>query len=174
MPKISKMETAYVLFGSNLGDKEVLFAQACLLINNRCGRVVKVSSAYESEPWGFEAEEWFLNRVIVLETELSPEGLLDALLQIEKELGRVRNPEVKGYASRTVDLDILYFGSRVIHTERLTVPHPRLHLRRFALMPMCDVAPLLVHPVLRQTQTELLGLCLDACEVRKLDNNVMK
>ena len=168
------METAYVLFGSNLGDKEVLFAQACLLINNRCGRVVKVSSAYESEPWGFEAEEWFLNRVIVLETELSPEGLLDALLQIEKELGRVRNPEVKGYASRTVDLDILYFGSRVIHTERLTVPHPRLHLRRFALMPMCDVAPLLVHPVLRQTQTELLGLCLDACEVRKLDNNVMK
>ena len=174
MPKISKMETAYLLFGSNLGDKEVLFAQACLLINNRCGRVVKVSSAYESEPWGFEAEEWFLNRVIVLETELSPEGLLDALLQIEKELGRVRNPEVKGYASRTVDLDILYFGSRVIHTERLTVPHPRLHLRRFALMPMCDVAPLLVHPVLRQTQTELLGLCLDACEVRKLDNNVMK
>ena len=174
MPKISKMETAYVLFGSNLGDKEVLFAQACLLINNRCGRVVKVSSAYESEPWGFEAEEWFLNRVIVLETELSPEVLLDALLQIEKELGRVRNPEAKGYSSRTVDLDILYFGSRVIHTNRLTVPHPRLHLRRFALMPMCDVAPLLVHPVLRQTQTELLGLCLDACEVRKLDNNVMK
>lgn len=174
MPKISKMETAYVLFGSNLGDKKALFAQACVLINKRCGRVVQVSSAYESEPWGFEAEEWFLNQVIVLETELSPEGLLDALLQIEKELGRVRNPEVKGYSSRTVDLDILYFGSRVIHTNRLTVPHPRLHLRRFALMPMCDVAPLLVHPVLRQTQTELLGLCLDACEVRKLDNNVMK
>jgi len=81
---------------------------------------------------------------------------------------------VKGYASRTVDLDILYFGSQVIHTERLTVPHPRLHLRRFALMPMCDVAPFFVHPVLRQNQTELLDLCLDACEVRKLDNNVMK
>lgn len=174
MPKISKMETAYVLFGSNLGDKEVLFAQACLLINNRCGRVVIVSSAYESEPWGFEAEEWFLNRVIVLETELSPEGLLDALLQIEKELGRVRNPEVKGYSSRTVDLDILYFGGRVIHTERLTVPHPRLHLRRFALMPMCDVAPLFVHPVLQQNQVELLGCCPDGCMVRELDNNELK
>ena len=174
MQKISKMETAYVLFGSNLGDKEALLAQACLLINNRCGQIRDLSATFESEPWGFEAEEWFLNQVIVLETELPPEGLLDALLQIEKEMGRVRNPEVKGYSSRTVDLDILYFGSRVIHTNRLTVPHPRLHLRRFALMPMCDVAPLLVHPVLRQTQTELLGLCLDACEVRKLDNNVMK
>ena len=174
MQKISKMETAYVLFGSNLGDKEALFAQACLLINNRCGRVVKVSSAYESEPCGFEAEEWFLNRVIVLETELSPEVLLDALLQIEKELGRVRNPEAKGYTSRTVDLDILYFGSRVIHTERLTVPHPRLHLRRFALMPMCDVAPFFVHPVLRQNQTELLDHCPDDCLVKELDNNEMK
>ena len=169
MPKISKMETAYVLFGSNLGDKEVLFAQACLLINNRCGRVVKVSSAYESEPWGFEAEEWFLNRVIVLETELPPEGLLDALLQIEKELGRVRNPEAKGYSSRTVDLDILYYGNRIVLTDRLTIPHPRLHQRRFALLPLCEVAPQLVHPAFNFTQTELLRRCHDFSEVRKIE-----
>ena len=74
------MEKCYILFGSNMGDKDQIFAQACLLINNRCGRIVEVSSAYESEPWGFKAEEWFLNRVIVLETEMKPEHLLEALL----------------------------------------------------------------------------------------------
>ena len=93
------METCYVLFGSNMGDKNQIFAQACLFINNRCGRIVKVSSAFESEPWGFEAEEWFLNRVIVLETDMHPETLLQELLEIERELGRVRHPEIQGYCS---------------------------------------------------------------------------
>ena len=85
------MECCYILFGSNMGDKEALFAQACLLINNRCGHVVRASAAYESEPWGFEAEEWFLNRVIVVETEKTPEELLQQLLDIERELGRIRH-----------------------------------------------------------------------------------
>ena len=163
------MEKCYVLFGSNMGDKEAIFAQACLYINNRCGRVVKVSTAYESEPWGFEAEEWFLNRVIVLETALSPMDLLQQLLDIERELGRVRHPEIKGYTSRTADLDLLYYGSRIIQTEALTVPHPRLHLRRFALVPLCDVMPNFVHPVFQMTQTELLQRCPDESIVRELD-----
>ena len=163
------METCYVLFGSNMGDKNQIFAQACLFINNRCGRIVKVSSAFESEPWGFEAEEWFLNRVIVLETELGPESLLAELLDIEKELGRVRHPEVEGYCSRTADLDILYYGDRVIQTPTLTVPHPRLHLRRFALLPLCDVMPDFVHPVFQMTQMELLQRCPDESMVRELD-----
>ena len=157
-----------MLFGSNMGEKNAVFAQACLLINNRCGRVVRISAAYESEPWGFEADEWFLNRVIVLETELEPEELLRRLLDIEAELGRVRHPEIQGYTSRTADLDILYYGNQVIQTERLTVPHPRLHLRRFALLPMCEVAPEWVHPVLQMTQTELLQCCPDASIVREL------
>ena len=162
------MEKGYILFGSNEGDKSLVFARACLLINNRCGRVVKVSAAYESEPWGFEAEEWFLNRVIVIETELAPEHLLRHLLDIETELGRIRHPEIHGYVSRIADLDILYYGSCIIQTETLTVPHPRLHLRRFALMPMCEVAPDLVHPLFEKTQTELLELCLDDSIVREI------
>ena len=162
------MEKCYVLFGSNMGDKEAIFAQACLYINNRCGRVVKVSAAYESEPWGFEAEEWFLNRVIVVETELSPMDLLQQLLDIEKELGRVRHPEIQGYTSRTADLDLLYYGNRIIQTETLTVPHPRLHLRRFALVPLCEVAPDLKHPVLKLTQKELLEQCPDVCIVKEI------
>ena len=160
------MESCYVLFGSNMGDKENLFAEACLLINNRCGAITAVSSSYESEPWGFEADEWFLNRLIVVDTDLNPEAMLRELLAIEAELGRVRHPEKEGYTSRTADLDILYFGQRVIVTPILTVPHPRLHLRRFALMPLCEVVPELMHPVFQVTQRELLHRCTDQSIVR--------
>ena len=161
------MERCYLLFGSNMGDKDQLFADACTLINNRCGRVMEVSAAYESEPWGFEADEWFLNRVIAVDTELEPETMLQQLLEIEAELGRVRHPNQEGYASRPIDLDILYFGERVILSDRLTVPHPRLHLRRFTLVPLCELIPDFLHPVLHKTQSELLEECHDALEVRK-------
>lgn len=160
------MESCYVLFGSNMGDKENIFAEACLLINNRCGAITAVSSSYESEPWGFEASEWFLNRLIVVDTDLNPEAMLCELLAIETELGRVRHPEKEGYNSRTADLDILYYGQRVIVTPTLTVPHPRLHLRRFALMPLCEVAPELMHPVFQVTQREFLHRCTDQSIVR--------
>ena len=172
------MEICYVLFGSNMvlqrglgtSDKNQIFDLACHLIINRCGHVVKVSSSYESEPWGFEAEEWFLNRVIVVETELAPEEMLRQLLDIEKELGRIRHPEKQGYTSRTADLDLLYYGDHIIHTDILTVPHPRLHLRRFALVPMCEVAPDYVHPILQMTQTDLLQQCPDDGIVRRVEN----
>ncbi len=160
------MESCYVLFGSNMGDKENIFAEACLLINNRCGAITAVSSSYESEPWGFEASEWFLNRLILVDTDLNPEAMLRELLAIETELGRVRHPEKEGYTSRTADLDILYYGQRVIVTPTLTVPHPRLHLRRFALMPLCEVVPELMHPVFQVTQRELLHRCTDQSIVR--------
>ena len=162
------METAYLLFGSNMGDKMALFEQACDLINNRCGQVVAISSAYESEPWGFEAEEWFLNRLIVLETELFPDSLMHQLLDVEAELGRVRHPETEGYLSRPIDLDILYYGQQILDSEWVTVPHPRLHLRRFALLPLCEVAPDFVHPVLQMTQTQLLQQCPDDSIVRRI------
>lgn len=163
------MERCFILFGSNMGDKNKIYAQACLLINNRCGRIVAQSSAYESEPWGFEAKEWFLNRLIVVETELEPEAMLHQLLDIEAELGRVRHPETGGYTSRTADLDILYYGSRIVLTDNLTIPHPRLHQRRFALLPLCEVAPEFVHPAFNMTQTELLKRCFDFSEVRKIE-----
>ena len=163
------MERCFILFGSNMGDKNEIYAQACLLINNRCGRIVAQSSAYESEPWGFEAKEWFLNRLIVVETELEPEAMMRQLLDIEAELGRVRHPEAGGYTSRTADLDILYYGSRIVLTDSLTIPHPRLHQRRFALLPLCEVVPEFVHPAFNMTQTELLKRCFDFSEVRKIE-----
>ena len=163
------METAYLLFGSNMGDKAALFDQACTYINNRCGRIVATSSAYESEPWGFEAEEWFLNRLIVVETELEPEALLQQLLSIEKDLGRVRHSETKRYTSRPVDLDILYYGHQIVETQWVIAPHPRLHLRRFALLPLCEVVPNMKHPIFGLTQTELLERCPDPLIVRKME-----
>ena len=104
--------------------------------------LVERSSAYITEPWGFEAEEWFLNELLVVETELEP--------------GRVRHPEVKGYCSRTVDLDILYYGDGIIQTEKVTIPHPKLHLRKFALMPLCEIIPDFLHPIFNLSQTQLL------------------
>ena len=150
------MVRCYILFGSNQGDKNKLLEQACALINKRCGMLVERSSAYTTEPWGFEAEEWFLNELLVVETELEPDNLMDELLEIEKELGRVRHPEKQGYCSRTVDLDILYYGDKIINTEKVTVPHPRLHLRKFALMPLCEVIPDFLHPIFNLSQTQLL------------------
>lgn len=167
LQKIATMERCYILFGSNMGDKDRLFVDACVLINNRCGRVMEVSPAYESEPWGFEAEEWFLNRAIAVDTELEPEEMMQKLLEIEKGLGRVRHPEQKGYESRPIDLDIMYFGNRVIDTPTLQVPHPRLHLRRFALVPLDKMIPDFVHPVLNLTQHELLQDCPDHSEVKE-------
>ena len=150
------MTRCYLLFGSNQGDKESLLEQACTLINNRCGLLVERSSAYTTEPWGFEAEEWFLNELLVVETEMDPDTLMDTLLEIEAELGRVRHPEKQGYCSRSVDLDILYYGDKIIHTEKVTVPHPRLHLRKFALMPLCEIIPDFLHPVFNLSQKQLL------------------
>lgn len=150
------MTRSYILFGSNQGDKEAILEQACTLINNRCGMLVERSSAYTTEPWGFEAEEWFLNELLVVETELEPDVLMDTLLEIEKELGRVRHPGQKGYSSRMVDLDILYYGDRIVNTEKVTIPHPLLHQRKFALMPLCEIIPDFLHPVFNVSQTQLL------------------
>lgn len=164
------MTRSYILFGSNQGDKQALLEQVCTLINNRCGLLVECSSSYITEPWGFEAEEWFLNALLVVETEMVPDDLMDALLCIEAELGRVRVPGQQGYHSRTVDLDILYYGDRIINTEKVTTPHPRLHLRRFALLPLCELIPDFLHPVFNVSQIELLQKCPDSSTVQQLNN----
>lgn len=162
------MIRCYILFGSNQGDKKALLEQACTLINNRCGLLAKQSSDYLSEPWGFEAEEWFLNVLLVVETEMKPDELMDELMEIERELGRVRHPETKGYCSRTVDLDILYYGDQIIRTEKVTAPHPKLHLRRFALLPLCEIVPDFLHPVFNKSQKDLLDQCPDTSTIQQL------
>lgn len=159
-------ESVFVLLGSNLGHRELLVSQACRMIGERCGKIVAKSGLYESEPWGFKTEHWFLNQVIKIETSLSPDELMQSLLAIEKELGRDRSTPHEGYVSRPMDLDILYFGDKVIDTQLVTAPHPRLHQRRFTLLPLCDVAPDFVHPTLKKTNLQLLDECQDTGVVK--------
>lgn len=161
-------ESVFVLLGSNLGDRELLVNQACKMMEERCGEIVAKSRLYESEPWGFKSEHWFLNQVVKMETSLSPDALMLELLAIEKELGRDRTTPHEGYVSRPIDLDILYFGNKIIETQLVTAPHPRLHQRRFTLLPLCDVAPDFVHPTLKKTNLQLLDECQDAGIVKTL------
>lgn len=155
-------ESVFILLGSNLGDRQLLVNQACRMVEERCGKIVAKSRLYESEPWGFKSEHWFLNQVVEISTSLSPDELMDTLLLIEKELGRDRSTPHEGYVSRPMDLDILYWGDALIADgQHVIIPHPRLHQRRFTLLPLCDVAPDYVHPILKKTNLQLLDECQD-------------
>lgn len=155
-------ESVFILLGSNLGDRQLLVNQASAMIEERCGKIVAKSRLYESEPWGFKSEHWFLNQVVILSTEMSPDDLMDTLLAIEMELGRDRTTPHEGYVSRPIDLDILYWGEDlVVEKQHVIIPHPRLHKRRFTLLPLCDVAPDYVHPILKKTNRQLLDECDD-------------
>ncbi len=165
-------ETVFILVGSNVGERESLMNQAIERMNGICGRVVAKSPVYESEPWGFESENWFLNQVVKMETQFGPDELMKRLLAIELELGRDRVTPHEGYVSRPMDLDILYFGNGIVETEYVTAPHPRLHLRRFTLMPLCDLDPEMVHPRLKKTNAELLQMCQDNGAVKKLNYEI--
>ncbi|MDD4085895.1 MAG: 2-amino-4-hydroxy-6-hydroxymethyldihydropteridine diphosphokinase [Bacteroidales bacterium] len=156
----------FILLGSNQGEREKMLQRATEAIERICGKIVRQSSIYETAPWGFESEQWFLNQVIQIKSFLVPETLLEKLLAIELQLGRVRTNAQ--YSSRAIDLDLLYYSSIHFETRLLEIPHPRLHLRRFTLMPLSEIAPDFVHPVLKKTQLELLELLQDNSKVYKL------
>ena len=150
----------FIGLGSNLGDRRANLADALDRIRKLPGaRIVKESSFYESEPHG-DAKTWFVNGVIEIETELAPEALLKKLKAIESAMGRKR---VKGkrWGSRIIDLDILFYGTLVVKKRTLKVPHTELANRRFVLLPLSELAPQLVHPVLQVTVSDLLAAVKD-------------
>lgn len=149
-----------ILFGGNFAQTRELFVKALAMIGQQMGPVQKYSGLYVSAPWGFESKTDFLNMVAQVETTLAPEQQLEVLLYIEKELGRKRKSH-GGYESRGIDLDILFIGNLVIDLPQLTVPHPRLHLRRFTLLPLCEKWSHWIHPVLNQSMACLLASCPD-------------
>jgi len=156
------LERAYISAGSNLGDR-VANLDFALRSLNRGGTVSKVSSYFETEPVGFSYQPWFLNIAIELTTDLSPFDLLALCRDIEASCGRVRTfPN----APRTLDLDILLHGDAILNQEELTIPHPRMLERKFVLKPLAQIAPGLVHPVLKQPIRLLLEACSDPSEVR--------
>lgn len=163
-----------MLLGSNQGDKIAILQKAGERLQQLSIAPIVVSSLYESEPWGFEAEEWFLNQAVKIETDLKPHDLLRSILEIERSLGRVRqngDGRIAGYSSRTIDIDILLYENFVSETVDLQLPHPRMHLRRFVLMPLSEVAPGLIHPVLNVSIKKLLEECKDKSKIKKSRNN---
>lgn len=158
------MTMLYLLLGGNLGDKKKIFADARELLVKRIGKMNSFSSVYETEPWGFESDEIFWNQVLKIETELSPEEILAKIQEIENSLGRIRNENQ--YGSRIIDIDILFLGDQIIELENLIVPHPRIQERKFTLVPLCEIAPELIHPALKKSIRQLLEECTDQLKVK--------
>jgi 2-amino-4-hydroxy-6-hydroxymethyldihydropteridine diphosphokinase len=160
------MNKAYLLIGGNIGDRENYLEKARDLIVKRTGRIVTASSIYETAAWGIEDQSAFLNQVLLVQTELIAFDLLDRLLNIEEELGRKRMIK---FGPRIIDLDILLFNDDVINENNLKVPHPALPNRRFALIPLCEIAPTYHHPVINKSIEALLVECKDELPVIKYD-----
>lgn len=158
--------TVVLLLGGNQGERLQCIIRALGLIAKEIGTISRLSAVYETEPWGFEAEQSFLNIAAVVDTDLSAEEVLRRALQIEHELGRRRNPEGVGYQSRPMDIDLIFFNSDIVNTDALILPHPRMHLRRFVLSPLVEIMPDFLHPKLRKTMRELLYECTDLCEAK--------
>jgi 2-amino-4-hydroxy-6-hydroxymethyldihydropteridine diphosphokinase len=148
------MEQALIGFGSNQGDSVSIWRGALDALRRHPGiEVVKVSSLYRTEPVGMVDQDWFINGVILVKTSLAPLDLLDLTSKIEEDFGRIRTIR---WGPRRLDLDILFYGEKRIDGPRLTIPHPRLHERTFVLIPLVEIAPDWVHPVLRMAAHELL------------------
>ena len=160
-----KKHILYLLLGSNLGEKKKQVNEAMDLIAEMIGPVTMRSSLYETEAWGFSSEELFLNKALQILTFLSPEEVMQKIHKIEKIFGRERSGS--GYSSRTMDIDILFYDDLVLDQDTLKIPHPRIQERKFALIPLDEIAHELLHPVFRKTIGELLLNCLDKKGVRK-------
>lgn len=161
------METVFLSLGSNVGDRLANMQQAVAVLSKILNNM-NASTLYSAEPVGMvEGSPWFLNAIVQGDTDLSPEELLDSCLEIEKNLGRDRSIDSQELAPRSMDIDIIFYGDQIIETPQLVIPHPRAHMRKFVLLPMAEVAPQYVHPVLKKTIWELLGECKDASEIEK-------
>lgn len=159
------MKSVFLGIGTNLGDRAGNLQTALEKISEHIGTVIQHSSVYETEPWGFESKDKFLNMVVEVKTNLKPSGILGRLLMIESLLGRLR--EGKLYTSRIIDIDILLYDNKIIEKPALVIPHPRMHERKFVLVPLCEIAPELVHPKLGKDIKNLLKECRDKGKVKK-------
>ncbi len=158
------MSTAYLLIGGNLGNRTAYLQQAIQLIGQYCGNIVHSSAIYETAAWGISDQPSFYNQALAVETTFEPEALMQQLLRIEEEMGRKRTVKM---GPRIIDLDILLIDEQVISTGLLTLPHPALPFRRFALLPLNEIAPSIIHPVLHKSINQLLEECTDKLDVQK-------
>ncbi|NJK87482.1 MAG: 2-amino-4-hydroxy-6-hydroxymethyldihydropteridine diphosphokinase [Bacteroidales bacterium] len=161
------MNSIYLIFGGNLGDRHQNILKARNFIQNELGRIIRYSSVYETEPWGFDHEQSFLNQVAEVQSLLSAEEMLKKIKNFEEISGKGKRETV--YLPREIDVDILFFNREFINMPELTVPHPRLHERRFVLEPLNEIIPDFIHPVMKKSISQLLEECSDQKWVKKLN-----
>lgn len=159
---------AYLCLGSNLGNRLSYLERAIETLHHHV-HVSAISSVYETEPVEMTTEKWFYNIVVKTKTELQPNSLLNVTKQIEQELGRSADSHLQ---PREIDIDILLYENLEYHDENLHVPHPKLHMRRFALVPLCELAPTAIHPLFQKTVIQLLNECQDRSHVTRTTLNV--
>ena len=159
------MNTVYFLLGSNLGNSKEQLLLAIENIEKYIGTIIKLSSLYSTAAWGNNKQPDFLNQVIIVQTLLAPQIVLNEILAIEEKMGRVRT--VKN-AARIIDIDILFFNSEIIKVKDLIIPHPEIQNRRFVLIPLVEIAALILHPILKKNAQELLNICTDNLNVQKI------
>ena len=163
-----KHQFVYLSLGSNLGHRASILQEARRLIVFHCGSIIQASRVYETAAWGFFSAQPFLNQVIGIETNDLPNQLLEKLMKIEAELGRLRSASGE-YVSRTLDIDILFYGQQLVNEPDLVIPHPKLHQRKFVLVPLCEIAPAYVHPLFHQTTQQLFQSLSDPLSVELFD-----
>lgn len=161
------MSKVYLLLGGNLGDKRQLFAQTIALLNEKVGTIIRQSSIYETEPWGFDSEDLFWNQVVELDVTVSAEEVLKRTQLIENQLGRIR--KTGQYDSRLMDIDILFYDDKRMELPKLVIPHPRIQERKFVLVPLNELVPEMVHPGLNKSIRQLLSECQDQLKVEKVE-----
>ena len=158
------MNSCYLQLGSNLGDRKSMLTKALLLIESMVGDVVVTSGVYESSPWVVKEQSNFLNQVLKVKTALSPQDLLEKILNIENIIGRKRT---KKWGERLIDIDILFYNDNIIRSQRLLIPHPYLHKRRFVLLPLNEIAGDYLHPKYHKKISQLLIECDDIEKVER-------
>jgi 2-amino-4-hydroxy-6-hydroxymethyldihydropteridine diphosphokinase len=163
------MNTAFLLIGGNLGNRAEALHRAKAAIAQTCGTITSESAVYETAAWGLNEQPHFLNQALALQTFSKPHTLLHCLLDVEKSLGRLRE---KKWGPRLIDIDILLFDDFVIHTPGLTIPHPELQNRRFALTCLVDIAPQVMHPLFKKSIRTLLEECPDPLAVQKFSSSI--
>jgi 2-amino-4-hydroxy-6-hydroxymethyldihydropteridine diphosphokinase len=158
------MNKAYLLIGGNMGERREYLRRARVAIGEQCGKIAAVSAVYETEAWGLEDQEAFLNQALEIESPLDPLPLLWCMQGIEEALGRVRTVK---YGPRLIDIDLLLYNNEVIELPELQVPHPRMQDRRFVLQCLVELAPDYRHPALGKTIRQLLEACTDPLKVER-------
>ena len=162
-----EIENIFLGLGSNQGDRELNLKNSIKLLNSRVGKVLNTSGIYESEPWGVKNQNYFLNQVIEIETHIDPNDLLNICKNIEYDMGR--KPEIR-WGKRVIDIDILYYQSKIINQENLIIPHKLMHERKFVMIPLNDLNENHLHPILKITNKEILNKCIDSCNVKYYGN----